>query len=376
MFNNSSEPAIWDDLPAVCTADNTEFLQDATEEDIAPLLHGKKDSLIVFTIFPIILVFGIATNTLFLLVLLRIKQMRTVTNYYLGHLACCDLAFICLLVGETIYDHAYSPIQHIFYRTREACTFVTFLQHVTLFASINLVTLVGFERFMAICYPVTHRLIGGMKRTQYLTIGAWVLSIVLGAVSAPLFGSMSTLCMIWPNRDPYHSFPVVVNRCGPSHEIFRGFTRGLRLCYFLLAVVISTYMYARIIMRVNNRIQPGSENANHQGKKPNNRVAAMLIANGVVFFVCLAPYRVVEVYVLLAVTGKVGHLNWVNPLAAVGLWTWCVNSTVNPVIYGLTNPRYRKSFWKVMTCSSKTEIDMSVSQATQSLRIQSQIQDK
>ncbi len=363
------DETIFDHLPAICNEGNPKLFQNASDEEIGPWLRTDLDRFIVLTLFPIILTFGVATNSLFLVALLRIKQMRTVTNYYLAHLACCDLAFIFLLSGETLYDHAYSPIKYILYRTREACTFVTFLQHVTYYASINLVALVSFERFMAICYPIYHRLVSGMNKTKYFTIAAWTVATILGAVSAPLFGTMREYCVLWP-------FPLIIHRCESVHPLFQGFTRGLRLCYFLLAVVASTYMYFRIIARLNSRVHPGngdsSNDSNQQKKKSSNRIAAMLIANGVVFFMCLAPYRIVEVYILLLIRGKVGHLHWIDPLAAVGLWTWCVNSTVNPVIYGLTNPRYRKSFWKVIKCSSKAEIDMSISQATQSVMLQSQ----
>ncbi len=141
---------IFDHLPSICNEGNTKLFQNASDEEIGSWVTTDLDRLIVLTLFPIILTFGIATNLLFLVALLRIKQMRTVTNYYLAHLACSDLTFILLYSVEALYDRAYSPIKFILYRTREACTFVTFLQNVTYFASINLVALVSFERFMAI----------------------------------------------------------------------------------------------------------------------------------------------------------------------------------------------------------------------------------
>ena len=357
-----------------CTEANTQFFPNASDEEIQPWLHTRKDQLIVLAIFPIILVFGLCTNGLFLLVLARVKAMRTVTNYYLAHLACCDVAFILLLSGETLYHHSVSPpIKYILYKTATGCFLVTFLQHVSLYASMTLITMVSVERFMAICYPVTHRLVGGMQRTKHLVAATWIWSIVLGAVSAPLYGAMRKYCVIWPERDRYNSFPLVIHRCEAVLPFFRSFTRALRLAYFTLAVIINCYVYCRIIRKLNNRIQPvasiqssGSHHPdranNDQARKSSHRVAAMLIANGVIFFMCLAPFRMVEIHILMVELGNARHLGWVNTLAAVGLWTWGINSTVNPVIYGLANSRYRKSFWKVFTCSSTTEIDTSVSQ--------------
>ncbi|XP_072014800.1 prolactin-releasing peptide receptor-like [Amphiura filiformis] len=360
---NATGQTIWGNLSSVCTEGNTQFYQNATEEEIGPLLRTKSARLTALILYPFILAFGVLTNTLFLIVLLRIEQMRTVTNYYLSHLACCDIALILLITVEQFYEHAHSPIKHIAYTTGEVCAFVTFLQFVAVYTSMNLVTLVGFERFMAICYPIQHRLVSGMQRTKYFVITSWAVSTILGAVSAPLFGTVRKLCVLWPDREPYHTFPIILPRCEPVHPFFVGFARGLMLCYFLLAVVVSIYMYYKIIVQLNNRVHPGSK-SNYE-KKPNSRIVAMLIVNGVVFFVCLAPYRVLEVYVLLSIHGKVDHHDWIDTMVAVVLGALCINSTVNPIIYGLTNPKYRQSFWRVIKCSSKAEINVSTLQPTQ-----------
>ena len=379
FLNSNHDNQSWNNLPSQCSSNNTEFLRNATDQEIiGPWLRTYRDQMIVFLIFPAIIAFGVATNSLFLITLARVKSMRTVTNYYLAHLSCCDIAFILLTAGENLYDNAYSPIKgYIFYKTPVTCALVTFLQHVTLFSSITLVTLVSFERFMAICYPVKHRLFGGMKHTKVVVMGCWLWSSILGVISTPLVGAVRTYCVLWPDRDLYHSLPLVIHRCEAILPFFRSFTRGLRLCYFILAVISNTIMYYRIIAKLNNRIQPLNQPTSgtreiavdrvQHVRKSSNRVAAMLIANGAVFFLCLAPYRVIEVYVLMAERGNVGHLSWIDPLAVIGLWTWCINSMVNPIIYGLANPRYRRSFWKVLKCSSTVEIDNTdMTQATNS----------
>ena len=87
----------------------------------------------------------------------------------------------------------------------------------------------------------------------------------------------------------------------------------------------------------------------------NLQVARMLIINGVVYFVCLAPFQFINFHGIIdRLTGR----RLLNPYQHnVMIWFGrslsVLNSAINPVIYGVTNSKYRQAFQQVLLCSGK-----------------------
>ena len=78
----------------------------------------------------------------------------------------------------------------------------------------------------------------------------------------------------------------------------------------------------------------------------------MLIANGIIFFSCLGPYQLINL--LDFVESQTGYsvLDYDQYLAL--MWfsqsLLLLNSAINPYVYGVTNPKYRKAFITAFTC--------------------------
>ena len=98
-----------------------------------------------------------------------------------------------------------------------------------------------------------------------------------------------------------------------------------------------------------------AKNKQQQTDKIRNQVARMLITNNVVFFLLHGPYHVMNVIDISEEHLGYDLINsyasdvmfWVGRVAAVA------NSAVNPIIYNVTNPRYRQAFTKCFWCNSK-----------------------
>ena len=58
------------------------------------LSAAQHDAVIILFVYPVIILFGLLANFTFLLTIYRVREMRTVTNFYLANLAVSDIMFI------------------------------------------------------------------------------------------------------------------------------------------------------------------------------------------------------------------------------------------------------------------------------------------
>ena len=118
----------------------------------------------------------------------------------------------------------------------------------------------------------------------------------------------------------------------------------------LTAMAVSIYMYVRIVLVLHRR-------KSIEGRqRVRNQVARMLIVNGVVFFVCQAPYRVLSLNAWICfLTGQPNHLQ--QALGNVSPWISLVllhiNCLVNPLIYSAMSAQYRTFFMQAFGLRSK-----------------------
>ena len=88
-----------------------------------------------------------------------------------------------------------------------------------------------------------------------------------------------------------------------------------------------------------------------------NQVATMLIVNNVAYFILLGIFQVLNVVSIVE-----EHLGYyvlsdfqVYSIIWVGRVTTILNSAINPIIYSLTNRRYREAFARCFGCRKIAE---------------------
>ena len=126
---------------------------------------------------------------------------------------------------------------------------------------------------------------------------------------------------------------------------------------FTLAMIVTVILYVLIINKLSKRVSQFDQ-GNQQGRqisKVRDNVAKLLIVNGIVFFHAYIPFYVNRFNRgLLALSGnRVGYQMAPSTHGVVDWFTVCLltmNSFINPVIYNLTNQRYRRAFIYVFTC--------------------------
>ena len=344
-------PGIAYDIPPSCKPTDSIVplvsFNDSQIVDIAFFTPFEK--IIIALLFPIVFILGFIGNVAFLTVVILVKEMHTLTNFYLANLAVADLLYIVSSLTLVTIPYALSSGVRIaeIGRTDVQCGIIYGVILVTYFSSLNFVTLVTFERFLAICYPLRYRIINNKKRKVTLAVVAWIIGTAIAALITPAWGSVSRVCLIWPQGKRWEQLSNVQYKCLGVDDKFVDTSSTLQCLAFIVNLAVYILICRKIISRLSNRVV-----AKKQADKTRNAVARMLIANGTIFFVCLGPYQLVNL--LSFIGSKTSYHVLDQNQYETFMWfsrsLLLLNSAINPYVYGIANPKYRKTFITAFTC--------------------------
>lgn len=331
------------------------------EKTISTFFYTQAQKFLISVVIPVIFVVGLLTNSAFLVTIARVKAMKTITNFYLANLACADLTFIIITGLGYTYANTKSPNIRLGtpWKTAFGCAASSASTYITYFASICLVSLVGMERFMAICYPLRHRMINRKPRTVKMVLITWLIAVVLGVIVSFTWGKLRAYCIVWP--DKYVGvIPTVIRICTSVRPEFKDVASVLQFLPFIIALVANTVVYALIIRRLSHREINGGgmgHTVNNSQIEVRNAVARMLVVNGITFFLCLAPYQFFNLHSFVTIKSA-GNLRLLTEdqqtiLLWVGRCSSALNSAINPLVYSATNARYRQAFKDTFYVSRK-----------------------
>ncbi|KAJ8028680.1 Neuromedin-U receptor 2 [Holothuria leucospilota] len=314
-----------------------------TMETLQSLEYTPVESFTCGVIMPILLVIGIVDNIAFMWVVARLPAMRTPTNCYLVNLAVADVLFLVFAMGEKVWIYIQSPYQSdaIIFGEILGCVIFPLLSDISYFASLCFVTLVSFERYIAVCRPQSRNYFQRRLFISLMCIGSWAISTILSATLIPGNARYDFYCFNLPDEASNETYPEQFAMCNAIKEGWRIYGNGLQTLPFFLTLLLNIVLYVMIVRGLNQSIK---RLRGHQGGKKDqdtrirDQIARMLILNGVVFFVCLAPF---ELSSLIAMFGGQLDVHWVTNSGRVLSY---LNSVVNPIIFTTMSQRYREAF--------------------------------
>ncbi|XP_022081252.1 thyrotropin-releasing hormone receptor-like [Acanthaster planci] len=351
-----------------------------TEEDVARSVMYNSGTFVIVGVMPFLTLFGVTANLAFLYVVYRRRTMRTITNAYLANLAVADIGFLVSAVVPALVQYTSSPI--VFDQLPigpVGCVLVNCVILIFFYGSVFMVFLVSYERYCAICRPLHQRVVVGKKRTTKLIVGAWFVAIVFSSLVIPSLVTMKTRCVIRPEGKEFEKFPKEYGLCQPPEtaQWLKYVSNGFKMVPFFTAMFSSGYIYTKIVIQLNKKI-PGLANRRRYNQAMSNvlrsrrQIAVMLIATGVIFFVCQAPAQVNTLAAMITDhpnvepilnRGQRGIVQWVSRALLF------INSAVNPIVYNVTNSKYRRAFVETYICKQKKKVTLRNTRSIQSMYI-------
>ena len=95
-------------LPLKCLSNDIAAFYLILDHQQSDLFYTKGQALLIQVLYPLVAAFGFIGNTAFLVVLVYVREMYTVTNFYLGNLAISDtMVLTCILSVITFFRELY-----------------------------------------------------------------------------------------------------------------------------------------------------------------------------------------------------------------------------------------------------------------------------
>ncbi len=317
--------------------DPTQFCFPAMNNSCLKGTHHVSTQTVVYLLLVSAMIVTILGNSVVIISIAHFKQLQTPTNILVMSLALADL-----LLGLVVMP--FSMIRSVdgcWYYGDAFCllhtSFDLFLTSVSIFHLI----FIAIDRHQAVCYPLHYP-------TRITIPVAWVMVMISWSIAALYsYGLVYSKA----NVEGLEEYSDSIYCIGSCTLLFNALWSVLdTLLTFFLPCSVMIGLYARIFVVAKKHIRTISEINHHENEnvfkssRRSERKAAKTL--GVVvgaFIICWLPFFInslVDPYI-----------NFSTPFVLFDSFGWLgyINSAINPIIYGLFYPWFRKSLSLILT---------------------------
>ncbi|RXN10334.1 neuropeptide FF receptor 2-like protein [Labeo rohita] len=340
--------------------------QDVTYVDF--YLHEPLVSAIFIVSYLLIFIVCMVGNGVVCFIVLRSKNMRTVTNLFILNLAISDLLVGIFCMPTTLVDNIITgwPFGSL------VCKLSGMVQGISVSASVFTLVAIAVDRFRCIVYPFKQKLT--ISTSTIIIVIIWVLAISIMCPSGVMLQvtkehRVSILLSDGNTTQPFYW----CRENWPNLEMRKIYTTVLFANIYLAPLTLIVIMYARIGITLFKTSMPvpvsqvgtsGSgtsvgKNIRYESRqlvsRKKKRVIKMLLVVALLFTLSWLPLWALMMLSDYASLSERQHriINiYFYPLAH---WLAFCNSSVNPIVYGFFNENFRKGFkaaFKLQLCSA------------------------
>lgn len=285
---------------------------------------------IIFCVFYVnIFVLGIFGNVLVCFVVVRNRQMHTVTNFFITNLALSDVLLCVLAVPFTpLYTFMGG---WVFGST--LCHLVPYAQGVSVYISTLTLTSIAVDRFLVIIYPFHPRM--KIAMCMVIIVGIWMFSML---VTLP-YG-------VYMQLEEPHTY---CEEHWPSESLRKIFSSLTSIMQFIVPFFVIAFCYVCVSIKLNDRAKakPGSKTSRREqtDRERKRRTNRMLIAMVAIFGISWLPLNIINV-----LGDFYAYANDWTYYRLCFFMTHCLamsSTCYNPFLYAWLNDNFRKEFKQV-----------------------------
>ncbi|XP_058055949.1 neuropeptide SIFamide receptor-like [Anopheles bellator] len=314
------------------------------------LRYSMLGAVLLSGAYALVFIVGLLGNISVVIVVKKSTMMRSPTNRFIVNLAYADLLVNILCLPFTLIGNLYPAwILGVFF-----CKSVSYLQGVSVSASVNTLMAISIERCVAISFPIS----GTITTRQYRMIVSiiwfialsinlpWLFVFTLRPIGIP--GSIAQICTeLWPT---------------PASESWYFLFANLFFCYLGPLIVISI-CYVIIWKNVAYRKLPREMIINRKNDVFNRskvKVIKMVFVVIITFAISWLPLYAIFCFVKFG-----GDLvydetvqSFILTILPIAQWLGASNSCINPILYAFMNRKFRVGFKKLFhSCCTADEDD-------------------
>ncbi|XP_044097777.1 neuromedin-U receptor 1 isoform X1 [Neovison vison] len=306
----------------------------------------------------LIFVVGAVGNGLTCTVILRHKNMRTPTNYYLFSLAVSDLLVLLVGLPLELYEMWYN---YPFLLGAGGCYFRTLLLETVCLASVLNVTALSVERYVAVVHPLQARSTMTRVHVRRVLGAIWGLAVLCSLPNTSLHGiqqlelpcrgtvPQSATCTLVHPRALYNLVVQITTLfffCLPMATI--------SVLYLLIGLQLRRERLLLLRQEARGRAR-SSDSGRFQRSQDRGRtqVTKMLFVLVMVFGICWAPFHVDRLmwsFVSQWTEGLLLAFQYVHVISGVFFY---LSSAINPVLYNIMSSRFRETFQEALCLGTR-----------------------
>eukprot|EP00794_Sanderia_malayensis_P019990 gene19988-21950_t len=299
------------------------------EVDIGLLSHFDPKWLVLLRviILIIIIVFASTGNSLVLICVCRIKEMKTVTGVFLANLAASDLGVSLFCIPVAIVASFKENILEDTY----LCGFNGFTLVLFFIGSIQTMSVISIHKYIAVVHAM--RTTVTKKRACVALVLIWFVSMILAI--GPAVG--------W-DKYTHIKGRHQCSTASPTSPAAYSYLVMLLMFGYVLPLLTMLFCYARLYCTTRKHIKrlKASAITNCNEAEAENQLINTLLIILLTFIICWLPFVVYIVYGILNI-----HIPFYMPTIAF-LFGYG-NSALNPIIYALRHRSFRRGFWEILT---------------------------
>ncbi|XP_063797925.1 olfactory receptor 5G3-like [Pseudophryne corroboree] len=286
-------------------------------------LHGFR--LLLFLLCFLIYITCMIGNVMIIALVSTSHLLRSPMYFFICHLSLSDM----LLTSDIVPN-----LLHIILEDGKAMPFIDCITQFQLFGASTgteclLLTVMSYDRYLAICNPLSYTSVMGMKLKYHLVAGSWALSFAITLTIAVL---MSNLYFCGPNVID-HFFcdfvPILQLSCSDTHLVQMVdliLTAPVTLLPFICIIV--SYICISVVIA---KIPTGT-----------GRQKAFSTCSSHLTVVCIFYLSLIAIYLVPASGRSVVALKILSLMYSV------ITPSLNPLIYSLRNQDIKVAFAKLV----------------------------
>ncbi|XP_043935425.1 trace amine-associated receptor 7a-like [Protopterus annectens] len=301
--------------------------------------HSFAVQVVLYILFSVGTVLTITGNVMVIISICHFKQLQSPTHFLILSLATADF-----LLGLTVLPFsAVRAIDTCWYFGDAFCTFHTSLDGTICITSILHLCIIAIDRYFAITYPLIYPIKFTACSTALIITFVWIVSLTY----------TFSLLYSGANKEGLEEI-IAATSCKGSCQILINAKWGLvNLLLFFIPFSLMAWMYTRIFMVVRNQARLiesltdetfAAHNYNSRVAKRERKAAKTLGIAMVAFVICWLPFFIASILD--------SYLNFILPPFAfdIILGISYFNSALNPLIYAMFYPWFRKSIKLILSC--------------------------
>ena len=279
----------------------------------------------------LIMILALVGHTLVFVAFHRERNLRTLQNIIIINLSVADFLFSAIVPSTNVVR---------LFRKEETldgipCYITGIASMLFSLVSINTLTFISIERFLATNYPLKHRRYFDLRLVKVVLTVIWFWSALLSMF--PFFTTKYVFlkrffhCSADWAKDLSTTLTLAILGIGSSLAI-------LVYCNFHIVLALRKSRYIQT-SQVNSNIS----NSRYQRER---QMSILTITVVVTFAICWVPYCAG----MLCLADK--NCGFSERFMFLALMLSILNSCCNPVIYGLLNKNFRNAFKRILRCQS------------------------